>query len=52
MSAGASHFSRVIREQSYDPSNPEPAISEAAHWAEGILSELKRNLDSTYPWRA
>lgn len=51
MTAGASIPSIVIREASYDPSNPKPAIDEASKWAEDRLSELKEKFHDLYPWR-
>jgi hypothetical protein len=51
MTLGASVASNVIREASYDPSNPKPAIEEAIKWAEDRLSELKEKFHGLYPWR-
>jgi len=52
MTAGLSNLSSVILEQPYDPASPEPALAEAAQWAEGKLTELQRAFDKkTYPWR-
>jgi hypothetical protein len=51
MTAGASHTSKVILEKAYDPSDPEPAITESVDWVEAKLIELKRAFEKTYPWR-
>jgi len=51
MTAGASHQSKVILEQSYDPKAPKKSLIAATKWAEGKLIELKTKFDGTYPWR-
>ncbi len=51
MTAGASHSSKVVLEQSYDPTSPALAVQEAATWAEDKLNELERKFENTYPWR-
>jgi hypothetical protein len=51
MTAGASHQSKVIFENPYDPGSPQIGVAEAASWAEDKLRELKILFDNTYPWR-
>jgi len=49
--AGASLLSSVVREQTYDPSDPDAAVRDAVTWAEKKLAELEINLNVQYPWR-
>jgi hypothetical protein len=51
MTAGASISSNVIREMTYDISNPKQALEEGTKWAEERLIEIKAKLNEIYPWR-
>jgi hypothetical protein len=48
---GLSAVSKVIREFTYEPSDPLPQVQVASRWAETTVIELKKTLDSLYPWR-
>lgn len=51
MTVGISKTNKLILEKDYNPASPTPAIKEAAQWAEEKISELKIELDLSYPWR-
>jgi len=51
MTATGGLYSKVIREQDYDPASPQVALAMATSWAEGVLRDLKRDLSNSYPWR-
>lgn len=51
MSAGAAISSNVILEKDYDPNVLKETVLEVAKWAEDKLSNIKKELNSLYPWR-
>jgi len=52
MTLGASISSNVIHELSYDPIEPARSIAAATEWAEQRLTELEKQLQAIYPFRA
>lgn len=51
MTAGLSHYSKVILEKPYDSESLDKTIKESTQWAEGKLKELEYSLAEAYPWR-
>lgn len=51
MTAGYDIQSKVIKEVTYDPTNPKRPLIEATNWAEKKLKDLRKKFDNLYPWR-
>ncbi len=51
MTATGSLYSKVILEQDYNPESPGVALTTVTTQAERVLSDLKRDLRSSSPWR-